>query len=94
MPMKNDVEQLARSFVSYADLLLAKRARMEVVHSSTEVVRHISENLAVSYTEYRVLLPTFHLSVMPIRDWITSVLWRLGSSSPLIGGEDTSGCKL
>ena len=94
MPMKNDVKQLARSFASYADLLLAKRARMEVVHSSTEVVRRISENLAVSYTERRVLPPTFHLSVMPSRDWITSLLWSLGSSSPLIGGKDMSGCKL
>ena len=29
LPMKNDVEQLAHSFASYADLLLTKRARMD-----------------------------------------------------------------
>ena len=76
LPMKNDVEQLARSFASYADLLLAKRSRMEVVHSSTEVVRQISENLTVSYTERRVLPPTF---LSPISD----ALKRLDHTTPL-----------
>ena len=76
MPMKNDVEQLAHSLESYADLLLAKRARMEVVHSSTEVVRQISENLTVSYTERHVLPPTF---LSPI----SNALKRLDHTTPL-----------
>ena len=65
LPLKNDVEQLARSFTSYADLLLAKRARMAFVHSSTEVIRQISKNLTVSYTERCALPPGF---LSPIRD--------------------------
>ena len=76
MPLKNDVEQLAHSFASYADLLLEKRARMEVVHSSTEVVRHISEYLRVSYTKRRALPPTF---LSPVSDAIK----RLDHSTPL-----------
>ena len=57
--MKNDVEQLARSIASYVDLLLDKRVRMEVIHSSTEPVRQISQNLTVMYTKSRVLAPAF-----------------------------------
>ncbi|KAL5496676.1 hypothetical protein EMCRGX_G013014 [Ephydatia muelleri] len=57
--MKNDVEQLARSIASYADLLLDKRVRMEAIHSSTEPVRQISQNLTVMYTQSRVLAPAF-----------------------------------
>ena len=76
MPIKNDVDQLACSFASYADLLLAKRGRMEVVHYATEVVRHISENLTVSYTKRRALPPTF-LSHM------SDALKRLDHTTPL-----------
>ena len=76
LPMKNDVQQLAHSFASYAYLLLAKRARMEVVHSSTEVVRRIREYLTVSYTERRVLPPTL---LSPISD----ALKRLDHTTPL-----------
>ena len=76
MTMKNNVEQLARSFASHADLLLAKRARMEVVDSSTEVVTHISENLTVSYAKRCALPPT---SLSPISD----ALKRLDHTTPL-----------
>lgn len=59
--MKNDVEQLARSTASYADLLLDKRVRMEAIHtcSSTEPVQQISQYLTVMYTKSRVLTPAF-----------------------------------
>ena len=73
---KQDVKQLARSLASYADLLKAKRARMEDIHSSTEVVRQISENLTVHFTEHRVLLPPFLAS-------ISEALKDLGHNAPL-----------
>ncbi len=46
--LKKDVEQLARSLASYADLLLDKR---QVIHSSKEVPRNIGDNLSVSYID-------------------------------------------
>ena len=61
--MRNNVEQLARSFTSYADLLLTKRARMEEIHSSTEVVRQIGENITVSFTKCLILPPAFLSSI-------------------------------
>ena len=68
---KQDVKQLACSLASYADLLRAKRARMEDIHSSTEVVRQISKNLTVHFTERPVLLPPFLASISesPQRSW-------------------------
>ena len=57
--MKNDVDQLARSLASYTDLLLDKKVRMEAIHSSTEPVRQISQNLTVMYTKSWVLTPAF-----------------------------------
>ena len=74
--MKNDVEQLARSFASYEDLLLTKRARIGVVHSSTKVVRRISVNLTVSYTECCVLPPAF-------LSFVSEDLKTLDPSTPL-----------
>lgn len=69
MHIKNDVEQLAHYLASYADLLLAKRVRMDAVHSSTEVVRQISENLTVSYTDRHAFTP---LCLSPISDALES----------------------
>ena len=57
--VRNDVEQLARTFASYADLLLSKRARMEEVHSSTGAVRQIGDNISVLFTKRHILPPAF-----------------------------------
>ena len=59
LEMKHSVENLARSLASYADLLLAKRMKMQVVHSSQEVVRNISKNLTVRFTGVRAMPPSF-----------------------------------
>ena len=59
LDVKSLVENLARSLASYADLLLAKRMKMQVVHSSQEVVRNISQNLTVRFTGVRAMPPTF-----------------------------------
>ncbi len=49
--LKKDVEQLSRALASYADLLLDKRAKMQVIHSAKEVTRNIGDNLSVSYLD-------------------------------------------
>ena len=49
---------------------------MEDIHSSTEVVRQIGENLTVHFTERRVLLPPFPAS-------ISEALKDLGHNAPL-----------
>ena len=59
LDVKSSVENLARSLASYADLLLAKRMKMQVVHSSQEVVRNISQNLTVRFTGVCAMPPTF-----------------------------------
>ena len=51
LPLKNDVEQLSRSLASYADLLLDKRAWIQLIHSLKEVTRNVTENLTVSYMD-------------------------------------------
>ena len=61
--VRKDVEQLARTLASYADLLLSKRARMEEIHSSTEVVRQIGDNISVFFTKHRILPPAFLSSI-------------------------------
>ena len=74
--VQNDVEQLACIFTSYADLLLSKRARMEEVHSSTEVVRQIGDNISVFFTKRRILPPAFLSS-------ISEAVKELDSDTPL-----------
>ena len=51
LPLKKDVEQLSWSLASYADLLLDKRARIQLVHHSNEITRSVAENLSVSYID-------------------------------------------
>ena len=71
------MEQLACSLLtSYADLLATKRARMESIHSSTEVVRTISENMTVSFIE-RCVLPH------PLISSISEALKDLNPNTPL-----------
>ena len=68
---------------------------MEVVYSSAEVVRQISESLTVSYTECCVLPPAFLSHISEAFKTLDLVpLWSLESSSLLICGEDMNGCKL
>lgn len=45
--------------MSYADLLIVKKSRMELVHKSPEIVRTVGENLTVRYTHARVLPPAY-----------------------------------
>ena len=59
LEVKSSVENLAHSLASYADLLLAKRMKMQVVHSSQEVVQNIRQNLTVQFTDVRVMPPMF-----------------------------------
>ena len=67
--MKKATETLARSLASYADLLIEKRSRMELVHNSPEVVRTIGENLTVRYTHTRVQPPSY---LSPLSDAVMS----------------------
>lgn len=77
LPLKKDVEQLARSLASYADYLFDKRARMEVIHSSKEVARNIGDNLSVSYID-----SCNHPS--PIVSSISDVVDRLEPDTPMV----------
>ena len=74
--VRKDVEQLARMLASYADLLLSKRARMEEVHSLTEVVRQIGDNISVFFIKHRIFPPAFLFS-------ISEAVKELDSDTPL-----------
>lgn len=50
MVFKASVEQLARSLASYSDSLVAKRARIQAVHTSECSVRNIGDSLSVRFT--------------------------------------------
>ena len=73
-------EECCRTVSSFVCLVcrsvLTKRAGIEVVHSSTEVVRQISENLTVSYIERRVLPPA-------LLSCVSEALKTLDPSTPL-----------
>ena len=51
------VENLTCSLVSYAELLLAKKMKMQVVYSSQEVVQNISQNLTVWFIGVHAMPP-------------------------------------
>ena len=57
--LKQSIETLARSSTSYADLLIVRKSRMELVHKSPEIVCTVGENLTVRYTHARVLPPAY-----------------------------------
>ena len=71
LEVRNNVEQLARSLASYADLLLTKRVRMEDIHSAIEVVRTVGKNMMVSFMECCSFLLPVKLSrtLTPILPW-------------------------
>lgn len=67
--LKQSIETLAHSLMSYADLLIVKKSRMELVHKSSEIVRTVGENLTVRYTHTRVLPPAY---LSPLSDAVVS----------------------
>ena len=67
--MKQSIETLARSLASYADLLIEKRSRMELIHNSPEIVRTVGENLTVRYTHTRLQPPSY---LTPLSDAVVS----------------------
>ena len=67
--LKQSIETLARSLSSYADLLVEKRSRMELIHSSPEIVRTVGKNLTVRYTQTRLQPPSY---LSPLCDAVVS----------------------
>ena len=94
LEVKNSVENLACSLASYVDLLLAKRTKMQVVDSSQEVVRNISQNLTVRFTGVCAMPPTF---LGPVCEAIVAagsdVLLEVEHYSQMIDAEGMSGCR-
>jgi len=76
LPLKKDLEQLARSLASYADLLLDKRARIQSIHSSKEVIRNVAEHLSVSYMD------VYHRP-SPILSSISDAITHIEPNTPL-----------
>ena len=76
LSLKEDVEQLSRSLLSYADLLLDKRARIQFIHSSNEVTRNVAEHLSVSYVD-KCQRPS------PIISSISNAITQIEPNTPL-----------